>query len=34
MLPSSATWPARIWLALLAMTVILVSCPGGGGGGY
>ena len=27
-------WPTRIWIAVLAMTVLLVSCPGGGGGGY
>lgn len=27
-------WPSRIWIAMLAMTVLLVSCPGGNGGGY
>jgi hypothetical protein len=25
-------WPSRIWIAVLAMTVLLVSCPSGGGG--
>jgi hypothetical protein len=25
-------WPARIWIALLVMTALLVSCPGGSGG--
>jgi hypothetical protein len=24
-------WPSRIWIAVLAMTVLLVSCPAGGG---
>ena len=27
-----AIWPSRIWIAVLAMTVLLVSCPGGSGG--
>ena len=27
-----AIWPSRIWTAVLAMTVLLVSCPGGSGG--
>jgi hypothetical protein len=27
-----AIWPARIWIAVLTMTVLLVSCPGGNGG--
>ncbi|MGH2679625.1 MAG: hypothetical protein ACRDG8_03960 [Actinomycetota bacterium] len=30
----SALWPSRIRIALLVMTVLLVSCPGGSGGGY
>jgi hypothetical protein len=30
--PRSSIWPARIWIALLIMTVLLVSCPGGSGG--
>jgi hypothetical protein len=25
-------WPSRIWIALLVMTVLLVSCPGGNSG--
>jgi hypothetical protein len=25
---------SRIWLGLVLMTLLLVSCPGGGGGGY
>jgi hypothetical protein len=31
-LPASTISSSRIWIALLAMTVLLVSCPGGGGG--
>jgi hypothetical protein len=30
----SSIWPSRVWIALLVMTVLLVSCPGGSGGGY
>ena len=30
----SSIWPLRVWIALLVMTVLLVSCPGGSGGGY
>ncbi len=33
MFPASV-WPSRIWIAVLVMTVLLVSCPGGSGGGY
>jgi hypothetical protein len=29
--PGSSIWPSRIWLALLVMTLLLVSCPGGSG---
>jgi hypothetical protein len=25
---------SRIWLGLILMTLLLVSCPSGGGGGY
>jgi hypothetical protein len=25
---------ARIWVGLILMTLLLVSCPSGGGGGY
>jgi hypothetical protein len=32
--PRSSIWPSRVWIALLVMTVLLVSCPGGSGGGY
>ena len=32
--PGSWIWPSRVWIALLVMTVLLVSCPGGSGGGY
>jgi hypothetical protein len=32
--PGSSFWHPRIWIALLVMTVLLVSCPGGSGGGY
>jgi hypothetical protein len=32
-LPASI-WPSRIWIAVLMTTVLLVSCPGGNGGGY
>jgi hypothetical protein len=32
--PGSSIWPSRVWIALLVMTVLLVSCPGGSGGGY
>jgi hypothetical protein len=28
----ASIWPSRIWIAVLAMTVLLVSCPGGNGG--
>jgi hypothetical protein len=31
-MPRSSIWPSRIWIALLVMTVLLVSCPGGSGG--
>jgi hypothetical protein len=30
----TSLWSSRIWIALLVMTVLLVSCPGGSGGGY
>ena len=30
----SSIWPSRVWITLLVMTVLLVSCPGGSGGGY
>jgi hypothetical protein len=30
----ATVWPSRIWIAVLMMTVLLVSCPGGSGGGY
>ena len=29
-----AALPAWVWLALLLLPALLVSCPGGGGGGY
>jgi hypothetical protein len=25
---------SRIWLLIVVMTLLLVSCPGGNGGGY
>jgi hypothetical protein len=28
------TVPAWMWLAMLLIPALLVSCPGGGGGGY
>jgi hypothetical protein len=28
----SSIWPSRIWIAVLVMTVLLVSCPSGSGG--
>jgi hypothetical protein len=27
-----ATFPAWVWLALILLPALLVSCPGGGGG--
>jgi hypothetical protein len=30
----ATVWPSRIWIAVMVMTVLLVSCPGGSGGGY
>jgi hypothetical protein len=29
-----APWMLRIWLGILAMTLLLAACPGGSGGGY
>jgi hypothetical protein len=29
-----ALLPSWVWLSVLLMTVLLVSCPEGGGGGY
>jgi hypothetical protein len=29
-----ALLPTWLWLGLLLMTALLVSCPDGGGGGY
>lgn len=29
-----ASLPAWVWLALLLLPALLVSCPGGGGGAY
>ena len=31
---SVALSAASVWLALLVMTLLLASCPGGGNGGY
>ena len=30
--PGSSIWPSRVWVGLLVMTILLVSCPSGGGG--
>jgi hypothetical protein len=29
-----APWTPWIWLAVLAMALVLAACPGGGNGGY
>jgi uncharacterized membrane protein YozB (DUF420 family) len=31
---SFAPWTLPIWLAIIAMTLLLAACPGGSSGGY